>query len=64
MRMVGLMSNRTEAHRESDSRYNENRIIKRVSFNDTKDEDKKRLRKLQQIPDFSNWVKSKIDELQ
>ncbi len=57
------MSNRTPAHREADSRYDEKRIIKRVSFNDTKDEDKKRLRKLQQIPDFSNWVKSKIDEL-
>ena len=58
------MSNRTPAHREADSRYDEKRIIKRVSFNTTNAQDVERLRKLQQIPDFSNWVKSKIDELQ
>jgi hypothetical protein len=58
------MTTRTKAHRTADERYDEKRIIKRVSFNDTKDEDKKRLRKLDGIPDFSNWVKSKIDELE
>ena len=58
------MTTRTEAHREADSRYDEKRIIKRVSFNTTNAQDVERLRKLQQIPDFSNWVKSKIDELQ
>lgn len=58
------MTSRTEANRSADERYNEKRDVKRVSFNNTKDEDKKRLRKLEQIPDFSNWVKSKIDELQ
>jgi hypothetical protein len=54
---------RTKAHREGDSRYNEKRIIKRVSFNKENAQDIERLRKLEQIPDFSNWVKSKIDEL-
>lgn len=57
------MSNRTQAHRVADTRYTEKRDVKRVSFNTTKSEDIERLRKLQQIPDFSNWVKSKIDEL-
>ena len=60
----GLTAKRTEAHREADSRYDEKRIIKRVSFNTTNAQDVERLRKLQQILDFSNWVKSKIDELQ
>ena len=58
------MSNRTQAHRVADTRYTEKRDVKRVSFNTTKAQDVERLRKLQQIPDFSNWVKSKIDELQ
>ena len=57
------MSNRTEAHCSADERYTTKRDIKRVSFNTQKAEDVERLRKLQQIPDFSNWVKSKIDEL-
>ena len=55
---------RTKPHRAADSRYDEKRIIKRVSFNKENAQDIERLRKLQQIPDFSNWVKSKIDELQ
>ena len=55
---------RTKPHREADSRYNQKRDVKRVSFNTTNAQDVERLRKLQQIPDFSNWVKSKIDELQ
>ena len=58
------MSNRTHAHRVADTRYSDKRDVKRVSFNTTKAQDVERLRKLQQIPDFSNWVKSKIDELQ
>ncbi len=58
------MSNRTQTHRVADTRYSEKRDVKRVSFNTTKAQDVERLRKLQQIPDFSNWVKSKIDELQ
>ena len=58
------MTTRTPAHREADSRYDEKRIIKRVSFNTTNAQDVERLRKLQQIPDFSNWAKSKIDELE
>ena len=55
---------RTQAHRDGDSRYNQKRDVKRVSFNTTNAQDVERLRKLQQIPDFSNWAKSKIDELQ
>ena len=55
---------RTKPHREADSRYTAKRDVKRVSFNTTNAQDVERLRKLQQIPDFSNWVKSKIDELQ
>jgi hypothetical protein len=61
--MAGLMSKRTEAHREGDSRYNKKRDVKRVSFNATNAQDVERLRKLKAIPDFTKWVKSKIDEL-
>ena len=57
------MSNRTTAHRSADERYSQKRDVKRVSFNKEKAEDIERLRKIEQIPDFSNWVKSKIDEL-
>ena len=58
------MTTRTAAHREADSRYTAKRDVKRVSFNTTNAHDVERLRKLEAIPDFSNWVKSKIDELQ
>ena len=51
---------RTTAHRSADERYNNKRDVKRVSFNTTKAEDIERLRKLEQIPDFTNWVKSKL----
>jgi len=54
---------RTPAHREADSRYTEKRDVKRVSFNTEKAEDIERLRKLQHIPDFSNWVKAQIDKI-
>ena len=54
---------RTKANREADSRYTEKRVLKPVSFNKENADDIERLRKLQQIPDFSNWVKAKIDEL-
>ena len=57
------MSNRTPAHRVADTRYGEKLSQKVIKFNTTKAEDLERLRKLSQIPDFSNWVKSKIDEL-
>lgn len=43
--------------------YEKKRVLKPVSFNKENAEDIERLRKLQQLPDFSNWVKSKIDEL-
>jgi hypothetical protein len=55
--------NRTEANRTADVRYTEKRDVKRVSFNTTKTDDIERLRKLQQIPDFSNWVKAQIDKI-
>lgn len=58
------MTVRTTAHRVADTRYSDKRDIKRVSFNTTKAEDLERLSKIKQIPDFSNWVKSKIDELE
>ena len=54
---------RTKANREADSRYTEKRVLKPVSFNKENADDIERLRKLQQIPDFSNWVKARIDEL-
>lgn len=54
---------RTKANREADSRYTEKRVLKPVSFNKENAQDVERLRKLQQIPDFSNWVKARIDEL-
>lgn len=49
--------------KENNDRYEEKRFSKRVSFNTSKDKDKKRLKKIQSIPDFSNWVKERIDEL-
>jgi hypothetical protein len=58
-----IATKRTSSHRTADVRYTDKRDVKRVSFNNTKEEDIERLRKLQQIPDFSNWVKSRIDEL-
>lgn len=54
---------RTEANRTADTRYTDKRDVKRVSFNITKAEDIERLRKIEQIPDFSNWVKAQIDKL-
>lgn len=57
------MITRTKAHREGDSRYNKKRVLKPVSFNKDNEQDVERLRKIEQIPDYSNWVKSKIDEL-
>ena len=54
---------RTKANREADSRYTERRVLKPVSFTKENAQDVERLRKLQQIPDFSNWVKARIDEL-
>ena len=54
---------RTQARRTADVRYSSKRHIKPVSFNTTNAQDVERLRKIKQIPDFSNWVKSKIDEL-
>ena len=57
------MTTRTPAHRSADERYSQKRDVKRVSFNTTKAEDIERLHKLEQIPDFSNWVKQQIDKL-
>ena len=44
-------------------KYEKKRVLKPVSFNKENAQDIERLRKLQQIPDFSNWVKARIDEL-
>ena len=57
------MTTRTQAHRSADERYSQKRDVKRVSFNTTKADDIERLRKIEQIPDFSNWVKQQIDKL-
>jgi hypothetical protein len=57
------MSNRSQAHRVADTRYGAKLSQKVIKFNTEKVEDIERLRKIQQIPDFANWVKSKIDEL-
>ena len=57
------MTNRTPAHREADSRYKTKRHIKPVTFNTKKADDIERLRKLEQIPDFTNWGKQQIDKL-
>ena len=57
------MTTRTQAHRSADERYSQKRDVKRVSFNKEKAEDIERLRKIEQIPDFSNWVKQQIDKL-
>jgi len=57
------MTTRTTAHRVADTRYGAKLSQKVIKFNTQKAEDLERLRKLQNIPDFANWVKSKIDEL-
>ena len=44
-------------------KYEKKRVLKPVSFNKENAEDLERLRKLQQIPDFSNWVKAQIDKI-
>lgn len=56
-------TNRTKAHRTADVRYSTKLSQKLIKFNKEKPEDIERLRKLEQIPDFSNWVKARIDEL-
>jgi len=45
------------------TRYEKKRVLKPVSFNKENADDIERLRKLQHIPDFSNWVKSQIDKI-
>ena len=47
----------------SKPKYEKKRGLKPASFNKENADDNERLRKLQQIPDFSNWVKARIDEL-
>ena len=54
------MSNRTEAHREADSRYTEKRHVKRVSFNVDTESDL--IAKLEKIANFSEWVKTKLQD--
>ena len=44
-------------------KYEKKRVLKPVSFNKENAQDIERLRKLQQIPDFSNWVKAQIDKI-
>ena len=58
-----MANNRTAAHRSADERYKTKRHIKPVTFNTTKADDIERLRKIEQIPDFTNWVKQQIDKL-
>ena len=43
--------------------YEKKRVLKPVSFNKENAQDIERLLKLQQIPDFSNWVKAQIDKI-
>ena len=58
--VFGLMSNRTEAHREADSRYADKRHVKRVSFNT--ETESELIAKMDKIPNFSEWVKTKLQE--
>jgi hypothetical protein len=58
-----MQSNRTQAHRVADTRYGAKLSQKVIKFNTEKTDDLERIRKIQNIPDFANWVKSKIDEL-
>ena len=44
-------------------KYEKKRVLKPVSFNKENAQDIERLRKLQHIPDFSNWVKAQIDKI-
>jgi hypothetical protein len=53
----------TKKTSEAQALYEQKRVLKHVSFNKEKPEDVDRLRKLQQIPDFSNWVKAQIDKI-
>lgn len=60
-RMVfGLMLKRTEAHCEADSRYNDKRYVKRVSFNT--ETEAGLIAKVDEIENFSEWVKQKLVE--
>ena len=52
------MSNRTEAHREADSRYTDKRYVKRVSFNT--ETEKALIAKVDEIENFSEWVKKQL----
>lgn len=50
---------RTKAHREADSRYEETVLRKTVKFSIRTDAE--RIEKIGLLPDFSAWVRSKLD---
>ncbi|MCB0413195.1 MAG: hypothetical protein KDD50_02605 [Bdellovibrionales bacterium] len=54
------MTNRTEAHRSADERYNSKRYQKKVAFN--KDTEGELIALIEKIPNFKEWVKSKLQE--
>jgi len=51
---------RTQSHREADSRYADKRHVKRVSFNT--ETESELIAKMDKIPNFSEWVKTKLQE--
>ena len=54
------MSNRTKAHRSADERYNNKRYQKKVAFN--KETESELIALIEKIPNFKEWVKSKLQE--
>lgn len=54
------MSNRTKAHRSADERYNNKRYQKKVAFN--KDTEGELIALIEKIPNFKEWVKTKLQE--
>lgn len=51
----------TDQKKKANTKYEEKRISKRVSFNTETEKDL--LEKAEKIQDFSKWVKSKIKEI-
>jgi len=54
------MSERTEAHRFADERYNNKRYQKKVAFN--KETEGELIALIEKIPNFKEWVKTKLQE--
>lgn len=53
---------RTDAQKSAERRYNQKTVIKRVRFNIETESDL--LKKIEDMPNFSGWIKEKLREIE